>query len=104
MKPTPAQIRELPEARPLPTTRLESPAPTQQLDATDEPGPKSLMQHALEIIAPIVAFLAVAILTEPMAQAIREEIPGAIAATVLIVARVLACFYAARHAARWVSR
>lgn len=104
MKLTPEQIRELPEARPHPTRRIDSPAPTQQLDATAEPVRKSPMQHALEIIAPIVAFLAVAGITEPIAQAIREEIPGAIAATVLMVARVLVSYKAARYVARWVAR
>jgi hypothetical protein len=99
-----AEASDISCALPVATTRLDSPAPTVSLDEpAAELGTKSAFQHALEIISPIVAFLAVVFLTEPMAAAIRQEIPGAIAATVLIVLRVWLAYKAARYAARWVS-
>lgn len=100
--PTDAPV--IPAARPAPTTRLEPPAPTTRLDATaEEVATRSPLQHAVEIIAPIVAFLAVVILTEPMAGPIREEIPGTIPAVALVVLRAWLAYKAARIAARWVS-
>ena len=101
----PADAPAIPAARPAPTTRLDTPAPTTRLDGTAAgTRRKSPAQHALEIIAPIIAFLAVVFLTEPMAAPIREEIPGAIAATGLVMLRVWLAYKAARYAARWVTR
>ena len=101
----PADAPSIPAERPAPTTRLEPPAPTARLeDAAAEVARKSPAQHALEIVAPIFAFLAVVFLTEPLAGPIREEIPGAIAAAVLIILRVGIAYKAARVAARWVAR
>ena len=63
---------------------METPAPTAILDDTaPDVAAKSPVQHAVEILAPIGAFFAVVILTEPMAGPIRQEIPGAIPAAVL---------------------
>lgn len=97
MATNPADAPDIPAASPAPTTRLDPPAPSTRLNTH---GTKSPGQHALEIIAPILAFLAVAILTEPMAAPIRQEIPGAIPAALLVILRV----WLAYKAARWVSR
>jgi uncharacterized membrane protein YoaK (UPF0700 family) len=78
--------------QPVPTTRLDTLAA------------KSPVQHAIEIIAPILAFLAVVIFTEPIAAPIRQEIPGAIPATLLVILRAWLAYKAARYTARWVSR
>jgi len=100
----PAEASGIQATQPAPTTRLDSAASTELLDdAAEEGASRSPLQHAVEIIAPIIAFLAVAILTAPMAEACREEIPGAIPATVIIVLRVWVAYKAARFAARWVS-
>jgi hypothetical protein len=105
MATNPAHSRQIPEARPLPTTRLETSAPTAILDDTaPDVAAKSPVQHAVEIITPIGAFLAVVSLTEILAGPIRQEIPGAIPAAVLIVLRVWLAYKAARYAARWVSK
>lgn len=97
----PADAPDIPAARPAPTELLDPPAP---IPSRKETGAKSPGQHALEIIAPILAFLAVAILTEPLAAPIREEIPGSIPAAVLVILRVWLAYKAARYASRWVSR
>lgn len=96
--------QDLPPARPAPTTRLDPPAPTTRLDgAAVNSAAGSFLQAGLEIVAPILAFLAVCILTVPPAEAISEEFPGAIARTILIVLRVWLAYKAARLAARWAA-
>jgi hypothetical protein len=95
----------IPAARAEPTTCLEPLTPTTRLDApAAELATRSPLQHAVEIIAPIVAFMAVVILTEPIAVPIRQEIPGAIPAAALIALRVWLAYKAACNAARWVAR
>jgi hypothetical protein len=105
MTANPQEPQDIPEASPAPTTRLDSPAPTVRLEDRDaEAAPMSFFQHALEITAPIVAFLAVAVLTAPLSEAILEEMPGTIPATVVMILRALIAYKAARAAARWVAR
>lgn len=101
----PAEASSIQATHTAPTTHFDSTDSPDLLDGTaEEVASKSPLQHAVEIIAPILAFLAVAIITAPIAEACREEIPGTIPAVALILLRVLLAFMAARFAARWVSR
>lgn len=101
----PAEASSIQDPQPTRTTGLDSSGSTGLLDASAEDGDsKSPLQHAVEIIVPILAFLAVAIFSAPVAEVCREEIPGTMPTAVLILLRVWIAYMVARFAARWVSR
>lgn len=110
----PARIIDEPEAlesSQAPTTRLDDPpetsAPSDHLDGytPDEPAPpKSIARHALEILAPIAAFLAVVILTAAVWEAIRPAAPGPLVSTAAILARLFLAYLAARKVSSLLSR
>lgn len=89
-------------------TRLFQDRATMGLPIFDDTAPdvaaRSPVQHFVEIIALILAFLAVAIPSEPLAMPIRQEIPETISANVLIALHVRLAYKASRFVARWVSQ